>query len=96
MKPVEGLQPLRVTFTAKAGGDPVQAVIDVDKLTDKSITVTVPETLIAGDYVVTVITPFETIESTLAYTVLPMPEVMEVTPLRGYVGSTMTITERIL
>lgn len=92
LKPVEGLQPLRVTFTAKAGGEPVQAVIDVDKLTDKSITVTVPETLIAGDYVVTVITPFETIESTLAYTVLPMPEVMEVTPLRGYVGSTMTIT----
>ncbi|MDE6822421.1 IPT/TIG domain-containing protein [Bacteroides acidifaciens] len=91
LKPVEGLQPLRVTFTAKTGGEPIQAVIDGDKLTNKSITVIVPETLIAGDYVITVITPFETIKSTLAFTVLPMPEVVGATPLRGYVGSTMTI-----
>lgn len=85
------LQPLKVLFTPKAGGDPVQATIDADKLTSKSITVIVPETLTAGDYVITVITPFETIESTLAYTVLPMPEVTKVTPLRGYVGSAVTI-----
>lgn len=91
LKPVEGLQPLRVTFTAKEGGDPVQAVIDVDKLTDKSITVTVPETLIAGDYVVTVITPFETIESTLAYTVLPMPEVTGISISAGYINAEVTI-----
>ena len=54
-KSVEGLEPLKVTFF-KAGGEPVEAAIDTDNLTDKSIPLTVPASLEAGDYTITVIT----------------------------------------
>lgn len=90
-KSVEGLEPLKVTFS-KAGGEPVEAAIDIDNLTDKSIPLTVPASLEAGDYTITVITPFETIGTQLKYTVLPMPIVENVTPLKGYVGSKITIS----
>lgn len=67
-KSVEGLEPLKVTFF-KAGGEPVEAAIDTDNLTDKSIPLTVPASLEAGDYTITVITPFEAIGTQLKYTV---------------------------
>ena len=89
-KSVEGLEPLKVTFS-KAGGEPVEAVIDTDNLTDKSIPLTVPASLEAGDYTITVITPFETIGTQLKYTVLPMPTVTGISTKAGYINTEVTI-----
>lgn len=87
---VEGLEPLKVTFS-KAGGEPVEAAIDTDNLTDKSIPLTVPVSLEAGDYTITVITPFETIGTQLKYTVLPMPTVTGISTKAGYINAEVTI-----
>lgn len=87
---VQDLEPLKVTF-AKVGGQPVEAVIDVENLTDKSISLTVPTVLEAGDYTITVITPFETIGTQLKYTVLPMPVVTGISPKAGYINAEVTI-----
>ena len=87
----EELESLKVTF-AKAEGEPVEAIIDQEKLTEKNISLTVPSTLEAGEYSITITTPFETIGKKLTYTVLPMPEVESVAPARGYVGSKITIS----
>lgn len=89
-KSVEGLEPLKVTFS-KAGGEPVEAAIDTDNLTDKSIPLTVPASLEAGDYTITVITPFETIGTQLKYTVLPMPTVTGISTKAGYINAEVTI-----
>lgn len=89
-KSVEGLEPLKVTFF-KAGGEPVEAAIDTDNLTDKSIPLTVPASLEAGDYTITVITPFETIGTQLKYTVLPMPTVTGISTKAGYINAEVTI-----
>ncbi len=89
-KSVEGLEPLKVTFS-KAGGEPVEAAIDTDNLTDKSIPLTVPASLEAGDYTITVITPFETIGTQLKYTVLPMPIVTGISTKAGYINAEVTI-----
>lgn len=89
-KSVEGLEPLKVTFS-KAGGEPVEAAIDTDNLTDKSIPLTVPVSLEAGDYTITVITPFETIGTQLKYTVLPMPTVTGISTKAGYINAEVTI-----
>lgn len=89
-KSVEGLEPLKVTFS-KAGGEPVEAAIDTDNLTDKSIPLTVPASLEAGDYTITVITPFETIGTQLKYTVLPMPTVTGISTKAGYINAEVMI-----
>lgn len=89
-KSVEGLEPLKVIFS-KAGGEPVEAVIDTDNLMDKSIPLTVPASLEAGDYTITVITPFETIGTQLKYTVLPMPTVTSISTKAGYINAEVTI-----
>lgn len=89
-KSVEGLEPLKVTFS-KAGGEPVEAAIDTDNLTDKSIPLTVPASLEVGDYTITVITPFETIRTQLKYTVLPMPTVTGISTKAGYINAEVTI-----
>lgn len=89
-KSAEGLEPLKVTFT-KAGGEPVEAVIDGVNLTDKIIPLTVPVSLEAGDYTITVITPFETIGTKLAYTVLPMPVVTGLSVSSGYINAEVTL-----
>ena len=89
-KSVEGLEPLKVTFF-KAGGEPVEAAIDTDNLTDKSIPLTVPASLEAGDYTITVITPFEAIGTQLKYTVLPMPTVTGISTKAGYINAEVTI-----
>lgn len=89
-QPVEELSPLKVTFT-KTGVEPVEAEIDMDGLNDTSIPLTVPASLEAGDYTVTVITPFETVETKLAYNVLPMPVVTGISIQAGYINAEVTI-----
>lgn len=89
-KSVQDLEPLKVTFN-KAGGEPVEATIDVENLTDKSIPLTVPATLEAGEYTITVITPFETIGTQLKYTVLPIPVVTGISLRAGYINAEVTI-----
>lgn len=93
-KPTESkLPPLKVTFTTETGeGEPVEAAIDTERLTATNISLTVPADLKAGKYNISVVTPFETIKTQLAYTVLPKPEVEKVVPKRGYVGSKITIS----
>lgn len=87
------LSPLKITFTSEKGeGEPVEASIDTESLAATSISLTVPSDLKAGEYNISVITPFETIKTQLAYTVLPKPEVEMVDPKRGYVGSKITIS----
>lgn len=82
---------LRVLFS-KDGEEPADAVIDRENLTENSIPLTVPASLEAGGYTVTVITPFETVQTQLQYVVLPKPVVESVTPLKGYVGTEVTIS----
>lgn len=89
-KSVQDLEPLKVTFN-KAGEEPVEAKIDVENLTDKRIPLTVPATLEAGEYTITVITPFETIGTQLKYTVLPIPVVTGISPRAGYINAEVTI-----
>lgn len=89
-KSVQDLEPLKVTFN-KAGGEAVEATIDVENLTDKSIPLTVPATLEAGEYTITVITPFETIGTQLKYTVLPIPVVTGISLRAGYINAEVTI-----
>lgn len=89
-QPVEELSPLKVTFT-KTGVEPVEAEIDMDGLNETSIPLTVPASLEAGDYTVTVITPFETVETKLAFTVLPIPVVTGISVQAGYINAEVTI-----
>lgn len=89
-KSVQDLEPLKVKFN-KVGGESVEATIDVENLTDKSIPLTVPATLEAGEYTITVITSFETIGTQLKYTVLPMPVVTGISSRAGYINAEVTI-----
>lgn len=73
---------------------PVEAVVNTEKVTDTTIEVTVPASLVPGDYKIAITTPFEQIETQPSYTVLPTPVVENVTPQNGYVGAEVTISGR--
>lgn len=67
------------------------ANIDVDQSTNEKVVFTVPEAVAAGDYKLTVSTPFEKINTQLDYTVLPMPVVTGISKSEGYVNAEVII-----
>ncbi|MEY8687981.1 DUF5013 domain-containing protein [Bacteroides sp. AN502(2024)] len=64
----------------------------VGEPTNEAVTVKVPATLSAGTYQIAVSTSFETIEKTLDYTVLPMPEVTGLSVAAGYINAEVIIS----
>lgn len=64
----------------------------VGEPTNEAVTVKVPAALSAGTYQIAVSTSFETIEKTLDYTVLPMPEVTGLSVTAGYINAEVIIS----
>lgn len=71
--------------------EPVEAEL-VGEPTNEAVTIKVPATLVAGTYQIAVSTSFETIEKTLDYTVLPMPEVTGLSVTAGYINAEVIIS----
>lgn len=71
--------------------EPVEAEL-VGEPTNEAVTIKVPATLVAGTYQIAVSTSFETIEKTLDYTVLPMPEVTGLSVAAGYINAEVIIS----
>lgn len=85
------LEGVRVFFKKGKKEEPIAAEI-VGSPTDTEIKVKVPSDLAAGDYEISVSTSFEDIEKTLAYTVLPTPEVTGISVRKGYINAEVVIT----
>lgn len=83
------LEPVKAFFTPKAGGDAVEAVVKTQE--NNLLDIQIPATLVPGDYTISVATPFEKIEKTFDFTILPNPTLTSIEPLRGYVGATVTV-----
>lgn len=83
------LEPVKAFFTPKAGGDAVEAVVKTQE--DNLLDIQIPATLVPGDYTISVATPFEKIEKTFDFKILPNPTLTSIEPLRGYVGATVTV-----
>ena len=87
----EGLELRGVKVCFKQGkNDPVEAEL-VGEAKDTEIRVKVPANLEAGEYQVIVSTSFEDIKETLAYTVLPAPEVTGLSISAGYINAEVII-----
>jgi len=83
------LQPVKAFFTPKAGGDAVEAEVKTQE--DELLDIQIPATLAPGDYTISVTTPFEKIEKTLDFEILPNPVLTSIEPLKGYVGAVVTV-----
>lgn len=86
-----GLDGIRVFFKKGKKDEPVAAEI-VGEPTNTEIKVKVPADLVADDYEIAVSTSFEDIEKTLAYTVLPTPEVTSLSVQKGYINAEVIIS----
>lgn len=87
----EGLELRGVKVCFKQGkNEPVEAEL-VGEAKDTEIRVKVPANLEAGEYQVIVSTSFEDIKETLAYTVLPAPEVTGLSISAGYINAEVII-----
>ena len=51
---------------------------------DELLDIQIPATLAPGDYTISVTTPFEKIEKTLDFEILPNPVLTSIEPLKGY------------
>lgn len=89
----EGLEldGIRVFFKKGKKDEPVAAEVVGDP-TNTEIKVKVPANLVADDYEIAVSTSFEDIEKTLAYTVLPTPEVTGISVQKGYINAEVIIS----
>lgn len=83
------LEPVKAFFTPKAGGDAVEAVVKTQE--NNLLDIQIPATLVPGDYTISVATPFEKLEKTFDFKILPNPTLTSIEPLRGYVGATVTV-----
>lgn len=83
------LEPVKAFFTPKAGGDAVEAVVKTQE--NNLLDIQIPATLVPGDYTISVATPFEKLEKTFDFKILPNPTLTNIEPLRGYVGATVTV-----
>lgn len=83
------LEPVKAFFTPKAGGDALEAEVKIQE--DNLLDIQIPASLVPGDYTISVVTPFEKIEKTFDFKVLPNPALTSIEPLRGYVGATVTV-----
>ncbi|WP_163270010.1 IPT/TIG domain-containing protein [Dysgonomonas sp. 511] len=100
LSPESGFRKGQVTLTGTNFGGNVEGmtVLFGDKqatvvsCTNEEIVVTVPADAVIGSNVVSVETPYEKIETTQTFTVLPTPTVTSVSPAASYVGGTVTIT----
>ena len=83
------LEPVKAFFTPKAGGEAVEAEVRTQE--NELLDIQIPATLVPGDYKISVTTPFEKIEKTLDFKILPNPALTSIEPLKGYVGATVTV-----
>ena len=83
------LEPVKAFFTPKAGGEAVEAEVRTQE--NELLDIQIPATLVPGDYKISVTTPFEKIEKTLDFKILPNPVLTSIEPLKGYVGATVTV-----